>query len=235
MSDMHIGLGSDVITSDGLVFGKTHQLVVDPKNRNLPAIIVRYGRLPDHRDFIVGWQLLDHVENTAILLKIDGKKVEQLPEMVKVASVSAPQGPGMPYLGPFATGGAYASGDFIGDAVRADTPVVGQGGAVPVGSSTAFDMSSMNIEIETNLPENTLMVSSDTDVITSDQKKIGKLHEVVTNDSGVIDGFYGRTGRIRHHAFYVPAKLIAGGTHKYVRLSVSSDEAASALTYDEQA
>lgn len=224
MSDTHVVFGSEVMTSDRLLFGKVHQIVVDPKNRSLPAVIVRYGRLPDQRDFIVGWQLIDHIEDAGVILKIHGEQMQKLPEMVKVASVSESGSPGMPYVGPFGTGAAYASSDFIGDAVRADTPVMGEGGAVPLGSHTAFDMSSMNIELETNLPENTLLVSSDTDVMTSDWKKIGKLHEVLCDDNARITGFVGRAGRIRHHTFTVPAELIAGGSHRYVRLSASADE-----------
>lgn len=229
MSDLHIELDIDVVTSDGLKFGKLHQFVVDPKTRSLPAIIVRYGHLPEQRDFIVGWQLIDEIAHTGVRLLIDGRRVERLQEVMRVANVSGPAPTGGPYISYFGGASAYAQSDFIGEAVRAEGPVVGEGGNVPLGTRTAFDMSSTNVELQTNLPENTVMVSHDTDVMTNDEKKIGKVHEAVCDGAGIIHGFVGRAGRIRHHTYYVPADLIAGGSHRYIRLKISADEAARTL------
>lgn len=229
MSDLHIELDASVFTSDGLKFGKVHQLVVDPKNRSLPAMIVRYGHLPEERDFIVGWQLIENIDQTGVRLLIDGRGAEKLQEVIRAANVSGPTPTGGAYVGYLGGAGAYAQSDFIGDSVRAGGPVIGEGGAVPVGSRTAFDLNSTNIEMQTNLPENTLMVSHDTEVMTNDEKTIGKVHEVVCNPVGVIQGFVGRAGRIRHHTIYVPAELIASGSHRAVRLKISADEAERTL------
>jgi hypothetical protein len=203
--------------------------VIDPKTRSLPAIIVRYGHLPDQRDFIVGWQVIDQTNRSGVRLLIDGERIEQLPEVMKVANVSGPAPTGGPYISYFGGAGAYAQSDFVGESIRAEGPVVGQGGAVPIGSRTAFDMSSTNVELHTNRPENTLRVTQDTDVMTNDEKKIGKVQEAVCDDHGVIHGFVGRGGRIRHHSFFVPTDLIAGGSHRYVRLKISADEAGQTL------
>jgi len=221
MSDLHIELDSDVVTSDGFKFGKVHQFVVDPKTRSLPAIIVRYGHLPEYRDFIVGWQLIDEIDPTGVRLLIDGRRVEGLPEVIRVTTASGPASTGGPYVSYFGGGSGYGQSGFVGE-----------GAAVPLGSRRAFDLSSTNGELQTNLPENTLMVSHDTDVVTNDEKKIGKVHRAICDDAGVIHGFVGRTGRIRRHTFSVPADLIAGGSHRYVRLKISADEAERTLTVD---
>jgi hypothetical protein len=231
VSSISIALGTETITSDGLAFGKVDRFVVAPESRSLAAIIVRYGRIPTERDFIVAWKLIDHAEGQEVYLKFESADVEKLPEIVKSVNVTTPtQSSASSYMYSWGGANAMSQSAIMGDSVRAGTSVVSGGVPVEPGSMTAFDLGSAGIVSQSNLPENTSMVSDNTDVMTSDEKKIGVVHEAVCNEEGVITGFYLRAGRIRHHDRYVPVTLVEGGNSHRIRLRVTSAEAATALS-----
>lgn len=233
MSTVDIELGRDVVTSDGLVFGKIHELVVDPKERKLAAVVVRYGRFPSDRDFIVGWAFIGHVQEQNLYLKVNGEQVEQFPEVVRAAVVSGAAPTSATSLAYWGGGEMLAQGSMMGDSIRGGMSVTGESGAITPGTRTSFDLISTNLEYQTNLPENSSVVTHDTEVLTSDEKKLGVVHQVVCDESGVITGFYTRTGRVRHRKFYVPVDLVEAGSHLHIRLRIAADEAGRTLVHPE--
>jgi sporulation protein YlmC with PRC-barrel domain len=233
VSTVDIELGRDVVTSDGLIFGKIQEFVVDPKERKLAAIVVRYGRFPSEREFIVGWPFIGHVQEENLYLKVNGEQVEQFPEVIRTAFVSGPTTTSATSMAYWGGGDMLAQGSMMGDSIRGGMSVMGEGGAIAPGTRTSFDLVSTNIEFQTNLPENSSVVTHDTEVMTSDEKKLGVVHQVVCEESGVITGFYTRTGRVRRRKFYVPVDLVEAGSHLFIRLRITADEAGRTLVNHE--
>jgi sporulation protein YlmC with PRC-barrel domain len=85
-----------------------------------------------------------------------------------------------------------------------------------------------DVEVESNLPENSTRLSSGTDVVGSDGNKIGTVEDVTYSEDGSLTGFVVKAGFLFHHEVNVPADWIESVSDDRVRLRVTADQASEA-------
>ena len=83
-------------------------------------------------------------------------------------------------------------------------------------------------EVQSNLPEQSVLVNEGTDVVGSDGEKIGTVDQVAYTPDGDIDGFVVKAGFIFHNDVRIPGNWIEEISGDIVTLNVTSDEAQSA-------
>ena len=86
----------------------------------------------------------------------------------------------------------------------------------PIGGIIAENFSNVGAEA--------VLISEGTDVVGSDEKKIGHVDEVFVEQRR-LTGFLVRAGFLLHHDVRIPMTLVAGVTQNHIRLNVTADEA----------
>jgi hypothetical protein len=59
----------------------------------------------------------------------------------------------------------------------------------------------------------------------NDGVKIGQIDEIFVGPDRRVSGALLRAGRVFHHDITIPISMVAGASHKHVRLNVPSEEA----------
>lgn len=225
---MQIELGKPVISKDGERVGRVDRIALDYETHEVKQIIVHQGVLLT-RDRIVDRELIEQVdEDGTVRLLLTAEEVERLPECVEAefARPSEEELRSLPFILPGipgATGAAVlwarpadrlpglerpyqefdpASGPLFGPAVPPDT----------------------TLEIESNLPEDALLIGRGTDVLDREGKKIGAIGEVETNEDGEVVAFVVRAGLLFHHDIRIPIDWVSSVTEEAVHLRLSADE-----------
>lgn len=219
---MNIQLGKTVISKDGERIGTVDRVVVDPETRDLVEIVVHQGIFFAH-DLIVEKQFIAGVDASGLLLlTIDAARAGELPRFFETEYViPAPQELyDLPY--PIET--------FVNAGGMTTSPVLwrtGYGGSRNrVAAQSLFGYSvveSGSVEVRDSLADGLVAITTGTDVVGSDGRKVGSVSDVVYNEDGTLTGVVTSSGFVlRHHALVGDA-LIASITPDRIRLSVPAD------------
>lgn len=225
---MQIELGKPVVSKDGERVGRVDRIALDYDTREVKQIIVHQGVLLT-RDRIVDRDLIERIdEDGTIRLLITAEEVERLPEFVEAefARPTEEELRSLPHILPGIPG---ATGAAVLWAPAADRqpglerpyqefdPARGPlfGPAAPPDTA---------IEVESNLPEDILLISRGTDVLDREGKKVGVVDEVETNEDDEVVAFVVRAGLLFHHDVRVPIDWVSSVTEEAVHLRLSADE-----------
>lgn len=211
---MRIVLGTDVFGSDGEYFGQADGVVVDAGARRLTRIVIGSGPLGGN-DRMADIALVHAAGEDRISLIVDRAGAEALPEYVKETYVHPDRTPGFPVILP-------ASG--AGGPVLYDNPDTGMG--YPGGD--LFDPAPIDppeMEVVSNLLTSEVMLPKGSDVVSSDDHKVGDLDEVELDADAHVEAVVVRAGFLFHHDLRLPAAEISEFDDKKVRLTVTKDAA----------
>ncbi len=215
-----IKLGSRVYSTNGRHVGNVDSLVVDYNTKDVTSIIVRSGVfLATDRIFPV--ETFDSIDDDgAVHLNLNDEEAENEQEFVKRDYVAwDPNNSMYPY-----TDEAWVSGTGQPSVFWAyGTAPLGYSGSAPFFAEAPTDAPVE--EVETNLPEQSVLVNKGTDVVGKDGEKIGTVDEVLYDSQGEIDGFVVRAGFLFHHDVHIPGDLIDEVSGEVVTLNVTSDQA----------
>lgn len=226
--EMQIELGKPVVSKDSERVGRVDRIALDYDTHEVKQIIVHQGILLT-RDRIVDRDLIERVEDDGtVRLAITAAEVERLPEFVEAEFIRPTEEDlrSLPYILPGIPG---ATGAAILWAPPADRQPIAER------PYQEFDPASgpllgpaappeTTIEVESNLPEDALLISHGTDVIDREGEKLGIVEEVETNEDGEVVAIVVRAGLLFHHDIRVPIDWVSSITEEAVHLRLSADE-----------
>lgn len=215
---MELGLGKRVMSSDGHHIGHVDGFVLDSKTRDVDSLIVRSGVLLDH-DRLVSRELIDQIApDGTVTVSKTAAEMRKLPEFIEHEFVVAAQQDlgGMPDA--WVASGTGAPPIYFG----ADSDSLGYGSSEPFYG--VAPIVPPEVEIESNLPEQDVVIDTGTEVFAKDGKKIGHVDELTYGPEGHLTGFIVRAGFLFHHDVTVPADWIESVGEDHVRLSRTADE-----------
>jgi uncharacterized protein YrrD len=195
---------TSVYTPDGKVVGHVDRVVLDPKTKTVSHIVVRKGFL-FVEDKVVPLSMIESADAERMTLRAVAGDLEKLPAFEETHYV--------PLTADEAASAAYAEG-FA-------EPLYWY---PPVGGWLGHDyLPPYGVEIEQNIPEDTVAVIEGASVVTSDDKEVGHVERVFT-DSGsdratyfVIEhGFIAKTRKL------IPTTWIKEIAETEIRLNVSA-------------
>ncbi|HEX3722597.1 MAG TPA: PRC-barrel domain-containing protein [Nitrolancea sp.] len=218
---MDIQLGKKVISSDGKHVGNVDSLVMDYDTHELQSVVCHSGVLLTV-DRIIPVQAVESLDGDGnLLLGMPSDEVDRQQEFVQreFRAASPDELEPMPVTWATGTGQApfyfYPATDSLG--YRDDAPFFSNAPLAPP-----------DVEVESNLPENSTRLSSGTDVVGSDGNKIGTVEDVTYSEDGSLTGFVVKAGFLFHHEVNVPADWIESVSDDRVRLRVTADQASEA-------
>lgn len=218
---MDIQLGKKVISSDGKHVGNVDSLVMDYDTHEVQSIVSHSGILLTV-DRIIPIQAVESLDGDGnLLLGMPSAEVDRQQEFVQreFRAASPDEIEPMPVTWATGTGQApfyfYPATDSLG--YRDDAPFFSNAPLAPP-----------DVEVESNLPENSTRLSSGTDVVGSDGHKIGTVENVTYSQDGSLTGFVVKAGFLFHHEVNVPADWIESVSDDRVKLRVTADQASEA-------
>jgi uncharacterized protein YrrD len=218
---MDLRLGMPVVSAEGRQLGSIDRIILEPDTHEVFGIISHKGRfLSDDRVIEVGF--IESTDGEAVHLRLTAERADRLPRFVEHEFVAPTPEElrSMPYP---VDGGVSGAGATVLPIMWRSTY---SGHGFEVSQRSLLESSSADaapIEVLTNLPDDALLVSKGTDVITQDGKKVGRVDDILFSDD-TISGVMVRTGLIHHHDISVPVSVIESITDKHVRLRVTHAE-----------
>lgn len=217
--DLHIG--AHVKSKDGKKLGSIHKLIVHPDTSRVDGFLLGKGHFSTNR--IVAMEQVETTDADGAVLKLDLDQAEHLPAFIQEQMLRAPGN--LTYQGKW---GAQATFAGTGDHWVMRAP---GGDFSTINSNSLFAPAPIgNIEAQNldDLPENSVLLSTGTDVVSSDGHKIGHVDDVLFDSDGHIVGFLVKAGHLFTHDVKVPLSSVAGISHVHVRLNVTAESAAHA-------
>jgi uncharacterized protein YrrD len=220
MESYEVNIGASVHSKDGKNLGKVEHLIVQAETGMVYGFLLEKGMFSTKR--IVATGFVQSTDKNGIVLSLTGDEADQLPAEIHDQMVSAPDGLTMStgwggLVDISGTGGQrYLRGNQGGDLPNTGSPSFFQGGMYG------------NVEVEniTNIPEDAILISEGTDVVGNDGEKIGQIDEVFVGSDRRVTGALLKAGRMfHHHDITIPISMVAGASHKHVRLNVPAEEA----------
>jgi uncharacterized protein YrrD len=215
---MEIELGKKVISSDGKHVGNVDSLVMDYNTREMQSIICRSGVLlgVDRIIPIDAVQQIDGDGNVHLSLSAAAASEQQEFVEREFRAATPDEVEPMPVTWATGTGQApyyfYPATDSLG--YRDDAPFFSNAPLAPP-----------NVEVESNLPENATRIDKGTDVVSSDDHKIGTVEDISYGPDGDLSRFVIKAGFLFHHDVNIPADWIESVSGDRVRLNVTADQA----------
>jgi uncharacterized protein YrrD len=219
MVEFEVNIGAHVKSRDGKKLGSIERLIYHADNNRVHGFLLDTGHFSSNK--IVAAGQVASTDADGIVLKLDAKEAEQLPNFIEEQMLRAPGN--LTYTGRWgAQVDIQGTGDqwWIRGSSGGDLPHTGSG-------SLFFELPVGTIEAENldNLPEDSILLSEGTDVVGSDGKKVGRVDEVFVSERA-ITGFLVKAGHLFRHDIRVPMSAVAGISHAHVRLNVTAEEAA---------
>jgi sporulation protein YlmC with PRC-barrel domain len=213
-----IQLGKKVISSDGKHVGHVDSLVVDYNTHDIQSIISRSGVMLTV-DRIIPIEAVGQVDNDGdVHLTMPAVEVEQQQRFAEREFRTATPEELMPMPQTWMSGTGQTP-IYFGTA----TDSLGYRDDTPFFSNAP--LSPPDVEVESNLPEESTRINSGTDVVGIDGKKIGTVDDVVYSADGRVTGFVVKAGFLFHHDIDVPGNWIEEISPDRVRLRVTADQA----------
>jgi uncharacterized protein YrrD len=221
MAQYELHIGAHVKSRDGTKLGSIHRLIVHPDTNQVDGFLLGKGHFSTNKIVAVGQ--VESADADGVVLKLDTRQAEQLPAFIQEQLLRAPGN--LTYQGRW---GAQA--DFAG---TGDHWVM----RAPGGDFSTIDSNSLfspapigTIEAQNldDLPPDSVLLTTGTEVIGADGKKIGHVDEIFFDTERGITGFLVKAGHVFTHDIRVPISSVAGISHAHVRLNVTADDAAKA-------
>jgi uncharacterized protein YrrD len=213
-----VRLGSSVFSSDGKRVGKVDGLVIDPDSKSMLEIIVHQG-LVFSTDRIIDVMYIDRIDEVgAVHLTVDADKADRMPPLVTrdYAVASSVRSAPIPAT--------------IGRGPTTIDPLMWRSGPAGRGMQSSSEAeylvavaSAAPVEVRSDLPDESVVIDSGTDVVTADGEKIGTVDDVLYDEAGTLTGFIVKAGRFHHHDITVTISNVAAMTKTYVRLKVDAE------------
>ena len=213
---MRLALGQDVFARDGQKGGKVDRVVLDDQSHRVDQIVVHKGVLFS-TDKLVDRTMIERVDEDGVHLSIDAAEEHKLPDFYQGQYYEwAPSGTfGAPMLYP---------GWYAGSLLYPNPPAAGRG--YP-GSDGFFELAPIyppRVRPEGNVSENDVWIGKGAEVVSADDHKIGHVHDLRYDDTGVLTGFIVRSGLLQRHDREIPAAWVAEVDDDRIRLKVSAAE-----------
>jgi uncharacterized protein YrrD len=215
-----VKLGAAIFSNDGKQLGKVGGLVVDPDSMEMLEIILHHGFMFG-TDRIVEMVRIDHVgEDGSVHLDVDAVRAEALPPLIRSQYVVA------------STTRAGSTPFAVGGGPTMTMPVMWRssaGGSMMQVSDQdrylAAVAEAAPVEVRSDLPVESVVIKTSTDVVASDDQKVGNVEDILYDESGELTGFIVKAGHFHHHDFTVPISNVAAITQDHVRLNVDAEAA----------
>jgi uncharacterized protein YrrD len=214
-----IVLGQPVLSRDGHSLGTVDRFVLNDATHQIEQIVVH--KLLHHGDKLIDVAVIDRSDADGVVLSIDASEVAALPNFVRETYVDLSQSAALDdtYMSMATTAGA---GSFLVEA-----PVAGRR-TLGAETSDFFDAAipqGATVEDVSNLASGDDVMSAGTDVIASDGRRVGKVHEVTYGADGGVTGFVVKEGVLFKHDVRIPIERVATMGAKHVHLNVTAEEA----------
>lgn len=219
---MDIQIGRPVISRDGEKVGTVDRVVLDPETRELVEIVVHQGVFfPSDR--IIEKQFIEGEDaDGQLVLSIDAADAAVLPRFFETKYViPAPQ---ELYDLP------YPIESFVNAGGMTTSPILwrtGYGGSRNrVAAQSLFGYSvveSGSVEVRDSLAEGLVAITTGTDVIGSDGRRVGSVTELVYDEHGTLTGVVTSSGFVIHHHALVSGDMVESITPDQIRLTVPAD------------
>lgn len=226
MSGAAIHIGTPVHSSDGHHLGDVDQLVIDGDTRHIVYLVIDKSVMTDGR--LVELVNISHADDKGVTLKLTKEEAEaQLESVVKrefaqFRSVDAFPGGGL-VGGVGVTPGSFSSGDnwvLLGSGGHGGMAQTGSFGLIPTPM-----VGDIVTETFSNLGDSTTTITHGTDVLDTNEKKIGKVDEILFDDTQSISGFIVKAGFLFHHDLEIPIDWVVSIGAEHVRISKTAAEA----------
>lgn len=215
---MELGLGKRVISRDGHHVGQVDGLVLDSQTRDIDSFIVRSGVLLEH-DRIVSRTLIDQIApDGTVSLTLTAGEVHTLPEFLEEEFITAKPDELEDLPGAWVATGTAQPAVYWGTGSEIPTDTRGE----PL--YRVAPLTPPEVEVESNLPTEDVVIDTGTTVIGSDGRKLGNVDELVYAADGRVTGFVVRAGFLFHHDLTVPAEWIESIGEAHVRLRLTADQ-----------
>ena len=213
---MEIDLGKPVVSAEGERVGTVDSLVIDPETLEIHQIIVRQGLLLT-TDRIINRSEIAGVEpDGTVQLRLTVDEVNQMPPFVEqeFEIVRQDQLRYLPEAWVTGSGGAPLFWGTGPGGYDRNAPFFAPAPANPP-----------EVEVESNIREDLVVVHEGTDVVGSDGEKVGVIDQVHYNEDGEVESIIVKAGLVFHHDVRIPAEWIEAVTSDTVELRVTAIEA----------
>jgi uncharacterized protein YrrD len=226
-TDMEIQLGKPVLARDGENIGTVDRLIVDKETHKVREFLVREGTLLQ-TDRVVDVEMVTGIDDDGTVhLSIPSSEADSLQPFVedRYTTPADHEIEMMPHA--WATGGAGGGPLFWGPA--------GPGRGEPGQGSMFEPASTPSAPSEPDRPvdQSSVVVDEGTNVVGSDGESLGKVDEVLYDESGEISGFHVKSGMIFTKRIEVPIRWVGDIRPDGIQLTMSADEAESAGRIEE--
>jgi uncharacterized membrane protein len=120
--------------------------------------------------------------------------------------------------------GVASSFTATSSVVKSSGPGGGSVSGLPGDVLGAGGYGQVNFESQSNLPSDALLIDRGTEVVDSDEKKLGTIDDFVYDKAGTITGFRVRGGFFGRHQASIPVSAVAGASLRQVRLNLPGAE-----------
>lgn len=226
MSGAAIHIGTPVHSSDGHHLGDVDQLVIDGDTRHIVYLVIDKTVMTDGR--LVEPINISHADDKGVTLKLTKAEAEDQLESVVKREFAQFRGaeafPGGGLVGGVGVSpGSISSGD--------NWVLLGSGGGGGMAQTGSFGLMPTPIvgdivtETFSNVGAENTTISSGTDVLDTNEKKIGKVDEILFDDNQAISGFIVKAGFLFHHDLEIPIDWVVSIGSEHVRISKTAEEA----------
>jgi uncharacterized protein YrrD len=224
MSGQAIHIGTAVHSKDGQHLGDVDQIVIDGDTRHIVYLIIDKGVLHDGR--LVEPVVIDHTNEKGVWLKLTRAEAEEQLRIYVNREFAQFRNVEM------TPGGSYAGGvEGYGISTGDKWVLLGGGGGGGMAETGTFGLMPTPVygnvvtESFSNVDKGDTTISEGTDVLDTNEKKIGKVDEILFDDAQSITGFIVKAGFLFHHDLEIPIDKVVSIGHAHVRLSLTEKEA----------
>jgi len=219
MSGAAIHIGTPVHSSDGHHLGDVDQLVIDGDTRHIVYLVIDKTVMTDGR--LVEPVNISHADDKGVTLKLT--KAEAEAQLESVVKREFAQFRNMETFTGGMDGSSISTGDkwvLLGSGGHGGMPQTGSFGLIPTPI-----VGDVVTETFSNLGDSNTTITHGTDVLDTNEKKIGKVDEILFDDNQSISGFVVKAGFLFHHDLEIPIDWVVSIGSEHVRISKTAEEA----------
>jgi len=223
MSGQAIHIGTAVHSKDGQHLGDVDQIVIDGDTRHIVYLIIDKGVLHDGR--LVEPVAIDHITEKGVTLNLTRAEAEE--QLIIYVDREFAQFRNVEMT----PGGSFAGGVEGYSMSTGDKWVLlgsGGGGMAQTGSFGLMPTpiyGNVVTESFSNVGAEDTTISEGTDVLDTNEKKIGKVDEILFDDDQAITGFVVKAGFLFHHDLEIPIDKVVSIGYFFIGTRTTEKEA----------
>jgi len=194
--------GTGVYTADGAHVGSVERIVVEPVEKRVTHLVVAEGVLRSH-DKVLPVELVEHIAPDRIELR-PGVDVDRLADFEEAGS--------LPFESPERRGPWVLASSA--DGFR---PV-----AIPTLGAVLLYAEPQPGSTRRSVPAGSVAFTTGTHVLASDERDLGRLDEVITDQDDRVTHLIVEKGLLRHTRRAIPVSWIVEDSESQIRLAVDS-------------